>query len=117
MGANCLLYLNQSTPTLGVSLNSLTETTTAFPLRHQSPLPLSLDCSQAAVLSEDQAVVLLKGGEIFVLTLLRDGMRGVRNILFEKAAAGVLASCVSLCCVEGVRACVKYMSALWRGFL
>ena len=31
----------------------------------------------------------------YVLTLVTDGMRGVRNILFEKAAAGVLASCVS----------------------
>lgn len=30
-----------------------------------------------------------------MLTLVTDGMRGVRNILFEKAAAGVLASCVS----------------------
>ena len=32
----------------------------------------------------------------YVLTLIPDGMRGVKNIVFEKAAAGVLASCVSL---------------------
>lgn len=31
----------------------------------------------------------------YLLTLVPDGMRGVRNILFEKAAAAVLTSCVS----------------------
>ena len=30
----------------------------------------------------------------YLLTLVPDGMRGIRNILFEKAAAAVLTSCV-----------------------
>ena len=54
-----------------------------------------MDCSQANFISGEQLVVSLRGGEIYVLTLVPDGMRGIRNILFEKAAAGVLASCVS----------------------
>ena len=35
---NSLLYLNQSVPPFGVSLNSLTTGTTAFPLREYSHL-------------------------------------------------------------------------------
>ena len=56
-----------------------------------------MDCSQAAFVSKEQVVLALRGGEIYVLTLVPEGMRGLKNILFEKAAAGVLPSCVSWC--------------------
>ena len=42
-----------------------------------------------------QVVISLRGGEIYILTLVPDGMRGIKNVLFEKTAAAVLASCVS----------------------
>ena len=48
-------------------------------------------------------VVSLKGGDIYILTLVPDGMRGIRNIIFEKAASGVITSCVSdsdIVCVQ-----------------
>ena len=32
LAVNCLLYLNQSVPTYGVSLNTITETSSRFPL-------------------------------------------------------------------------------------
>lgn len=38
----------------------------------------------------------LKGGELYVLTLCVDSMRSVRNFHFNKAAASVITSCVSL---------------------
>ena len=109
VGANCLLYLNQSSPAVGISLNSLSESTTQFPLRTQGSLSLSMDCSYMVFISKEQLVVSLRGGEIYVLNLIPDGMRGIRNILFEKAAAGVLASCVSAvceCCVYECEGCV-----------
>ena len=94
-GANTLIYMNQSSPSLGISLNYFTETTTNFQLR---PLPgnlaVSMDCSHAVFVSAEQAAVALRGGEIYILTLVPEG-RGLKNILFEKAAAGVLPSCVS----------------------
>lgn len=95
-GANALIYMNQSSPSMGFSLNSMTDTTTNFQLR-QPPghLAISMDCSQAAFVSKEQVVVALRGGEIYVLTLVPEGMRGLKNILFEKAAAAVLPSCVS----------------------
>ncbi len=96
-GANTLIYMNQSSPAVGFSLNNMTETTTNFQLR-QPPgnLAISMDCSQATFVSMEQLVVALRVGEIYVLTLVPDGMRGLKNVLFEKAAAGVLPSCVSL---------------------
>nr|KAF6395736.1 cleavage and polyadenylation specific factor 1 [Molossus molossus] len=87
---NSLLYLNQSVPPYGVALNSLTSGTTAFPLRTQEGVRITLDCAQAAFISYDKMVISLKGGEIYVLTLITDGMRSVRAFHFDKAAASVL---------------------------
>ncbi|KAM8967424.1 cleavage and polyadenylation specificity factor subunit 1 isoform 2-T2 [Pelodytes ibericus] len=93
---NSLLYLNQSVPPYGVSLNSLTNGTTAFPLRNQDGVRISLDCSQATFICYDKMVISLKGGEIYVLTLITDGMRSVRSFHFDKAAASVLTTSMTL---------------------
>ncbi|OCT77362.1 hypothetical protein XELAEV_18032563mg, partial [Xenopus laevis] len=87
---NSLLYLNQSVPPYGVSLNSLTNGTTSFPLKPQEEVRITLDCSQATFISYDKMVISLKGGEIYVVTLITDGMRSVRSFHFDKAAASVL---------------------------
>ncbi|XP_058877299.1 cleavage and polyadenylation specificity factor subunit 1 [Acipenser ruthenus] len=92
---NSLLYLNQSVPPYGVSLNSQTTGTTAFPLRVQEEVKITLDCSQATFIASDKMVISLKGGEIYVLTLITDGMRSVRAFHFDKAAASVLTTCMT----------------------
>ncbi|KAJ8334240.1 hypothetical protein SKAU_G00398790 [Synaphobranchus kaupii] len=91
---NSLLYLNQSVPPYGVSLNSQTNGTTAFPLRTQDEVKITLDCSQSTFIASDKMVISLKGGEIYVLTLITDGMRSVRAFHFDKAAASVLTTCM-----------------------
>uniref|UniRef100_G3P1Y1 Cleavage and polyadenylation specificity factor subunit 1 n=1 Tax=Gasterosteus aculeatus TaxID=69293 RepID=G3P1Y1_GASAC len=91
---NSLLYLNQSVPPYGVSLNSQTNGTTAFPLRVQDEVKITLDCSQSDFIAYDKMVISLKGGEIYVLTLITDGMRSVRAFHFDKAAASVLTTCM-----------------------
>ncbi|KAA0710565.1 Cleavage and polyadenylation specificity factor subunit 1 [Triplophysa tibetana] len=91
---NSLLYLNQSVPPFGVSLNSQTNGTTAFPLRSQEEVNITLDCSQASFITSDKMVISIKGGEIYVLTLITDGMRSVRAFHFDKAAASVLTTCM-----------------------
>lgn len=91
---NSLLYLNQSVPPYGVSLNSQTAGTTAFPLRIQDEVKITLDCSQSDFIAYDKMVISLKGGEIYVLTLITDGMRSVRAFHFDKAAASVLTTCM-----------------------
>uniref|UniRef100_A0A674ANA7 Cleavage and polyadenylation specificity factor subunit 1 n=1 Tax=Salmo trutta TaxID=8032 RepID=A0A674ANA7_SALTR len=80
---NSLLYLNQSTTG-----------TTAFPLRIQEEVKITLDCSQSTFIGSDKMVISLKGGEIYVLTLITDGMRSVRAFHFDKAAASVLTTCM-----------------------
>ncbi|KAJ6661478.1 hypothetical protein lerEdw1_014387 [Lerista edwardsae] len=92
---NSLLYLNQSVPPYGVSLNSLTNGTTVFPLKVQEGVKITLDCAQATFISYDKMVISLKGGEIYVLTLITDGMRSVRSFHFDKAAASVLTTCAA----------------------
>ncbi|XP_053401547.1 cleavage and polyadenylation specificity factor subunit 1-like [Mercenaria mercenaria] len=94
---NSLLYLNQSVPPYGVSLNSIAATCSAFPLRVQEGVRITLDCSQAAFISYDKLVLSLKGGELYVLTLMVDGMRSVRSFNFDKSAASVLTTCMCLC--------------------
>ncbi|KAK2830086.1 hypothetical protein Q5P01_018017 [Channa striata] len=72
----------------------VTNGTTAFPLRIQEEVKLTLDCSQADFIAYDKMVISLKGGEIYVLTLITDGMRSVRAFHFDKAAASVLTTCM-----------------------
>ncbi|KAJ8942077.1 hypothetical protein NQ318_004102 [Aromia moschata] len=97
MAVNSLIYLNQSIPPYGVSLNSIAETSSSFPLKPQEDIKITLDCVQVGFLDDDTLVLSLKGGELYVLTLLADSMRYVRSFHFEKAAASVLTTCICIC--------------------
>lgn len=93
---NALIYLNQSVPPYGVSLNSIADHSTSFPLKPQDGVKLSLDAAQITFIAVDKLVMSLKGGELYILTLCADSMRNVRNFHFSKAAASVLTSCLCL---------------------
>ncbi|XP_008551779.2 cleavage and polyadenylation specificity factor subunit 1 [Microplitis demolitor] len=97
MAVNSLIYLNQSIPPYGVSLNSLAECSTNFPLKPQEGAKMSLEGAQVAFISTDRLVISLKSGELYVLSLFADSMRSVRGFHFDKAAASVLTTCVCLC--------------------
>uniref|UniRef100_T1HLS2 Cleavage and polyadenylation specificity factor subunit 1 n=1 Tax=Rhodnius prolixus TaxID=13249 RepID=T1HLS2_RHOPR len=94
---NALIYLNQSVPPYGVSLNSITEISTGFPLKVQEGVKISLEGAQVCFLSHDRLVLSLKGGELYVLTLHADSMRSVRSFHFQKSAASVLTTSMCLC--------------------
>lgn len=64
---NSLLYLNQSVPPYGVSLNSQTNGTTAFPLRKHSHPPISANLTRSG-----NVTLVIRG---FVLSFLRDAGR------------------------------------------
>ena len=94
---NILIYLNQSVPPFAVSLNSFTDSSSAFPLQSQKNIKISLDCSRACFLNNDKLVISLKDGEIYVVTLFIDRMRSVKRFHFEKAASTVISSCITQC--------------------
>ena len=94
---NSLLYLNQSQPPYGVSLNSITGISTEFLLKVQDGVKITLDCAHAVFVTSDKLVLSLRGGELYVLTLLVDGMRVVRSFNLDRAAASVLTSCMCVC--------------------
>uniref|UniRef100_A0A8U8AYP0 Cleavage and polyadenylation specificity factor subunit 1 n=1 Tax=Geospiza parvula TaxID=87175 RepID=A0A8U8AYP0_GEOPR len=68
-------------------IGHLTCGTTVFPLRIQEGVRMTLDCAQATFISYDKMVISLKGGEIYVLTLITDGMRSVRSFLDQAPRA------------------------------
>lgn len=92
---NSLIYLNQSVPPYGVSLSSATQCSTSFPLKEQEGVTLSLDGSLATFVAPESLVISLKTGDLYVVTLLVDSMRSVRNFHFDKAASSVLSSCIT----------------------
>lgn len=63
----------------------------------QEGVKMSLEGAQVAFISTDRLVISLKSGELYVLSLFADSMRSVRGFHFDKAAASVLTSCVSIC--------------------
>ncbi|XP_067007220.1 cleavage and polyadenylation specificity factor subunit 1 isoform X2 [Anabrus simplex] len=97
LSINALIYLNQSVPPYGVSVNSIADISTNFPLKVQDGVKMSLEGAQASFISYDRLVISLKGGELYVLTLYADSMRSVRSFHFEKAAASVLTTCTCIC--------------------
>lgn len=97
MAVNSLIYLNQSVPPFGVSLNSIAKTLTNFPLVQQEDINLVLDRATATFISSDKLVTSLCNGDLYVITLYADSMRAVRSFHFEKCASSVLTTCITVC--------------------
>lgn len=94
---NAIIYLNQSVPPYGVSLNSSADHSTAFPIKPQDGVRISLDAANITFIDNDKLVLSIRTGELYVLTLCVDSMRTVRNFHFHKAASSVITSCLCIC--------------------
>lgn len=62
----------------------------------QEGVCITLDGSCVAPLGEGRLALSLRGGQLYVLTLLADSVRTVRSFHLDRAAASVLTTCVSL---------------------
>lgn len=62
----------------------------------QEGVCITLDGACVAPIAEGRLALSLKGGQLYVLTLLSDSVRSVRNFHLDRAAASVLTTCVSL---------------------
>lgn len=60
-------------------------------------IKITLDCAQAEFITHERAVISLKGGELYVLSLIADAMRTVRGFHFDRAAGSVLTTCLAVC--------------------
>lgn len=87
-GANEIVYLSQSVPPRGISLNSCSEEFSRFPLNtQQQSLRLVLEgCAVERVSNTPNDVfVALATGELFILSLETDQANVVRNMHLAKA--------------------------------
>ena len=63
---------------------------------------LNVALFQAVIMESERVLVSLKSGDIYLITLLSDGMRSVKKFNWHKAATSVLTSCI--CMAAGRRA-------------
>jgi cleavage and polyadenylation specificity factor subunit 1 len=97
---NSIIYINQSVPSYGVSLNSIAKTTSKYPFRNMESTTITLDCAFASFLAADRLLVSLKNGDIYIVTLLidSDSLRTVRGFSIKKGPGSVIPSCLINCC-------------------
>ncbi|KAL3098928.1 hypothetical protein niasHT_024683 [Heterodera trifolii] len=98
-GANEIVYLNQSVPPRGISLNSCANEFSRFPLNDQQQLRLCLDGSsiQPVGSSPNDLVVVLRNGDLYILTLETDQTSMVQGIRLTKAFETSIPCCLTVC--------------------
>lgn len=96
---NSLIYINQSVPSYGVSLNSMAKQASSYPFKSMEYARITLDHSQAVFVAPDRMIVSLKGGELCLLTMLTDteSSRSVRSFGIEKGPSSVVANTITKC--------------------
>ncbi|KNC84697.1 hypothetical protein SARC_03102 [Sphaeroforma arctica JP610] len=93
LGTNSMVYLNQSTPAYGVSLNSNMDGCTKFPLVPQPDAVLALNDSVSVFLDESRMFLSTANGSIYSVVLKIDG-RNVIGFAIQKAGASVIPACI-----------------------
>ena len=96
---NSLIYINQSVPAYAVALNSMARATSAYPFKSMEHIKCALDMSTATFVEPSRLIMSLKGGELYIVSLLTDSesLRTVRTIHIEKGPSSVIASCLTKC--------------------
>lgn len=95
-----MIYINQSIPSYGASLNSIAKTVSNYPFKNMEQTKITLDCSSSVFVASDRLIVSLKGGEIYIITLLTDSesLRSIRSFNIEKGPSSVIPTCLTKCC-------------------
>jgi cleavage and polyadenylation specificity factor subunit 1 len=92
VGANCVIYLDQSTRPYAVALNEHSGKS-SFQYKQHSDYPLALDCSDHALLDPESILFTLKTGDLCKLTLVAEG-RTLRKMKIENVGSSTLTSCM-----------------------
>ncbi|CAD5226198.1 unnamed protein product [Bursaphelenchus xylophilus] len=82
-GANEIVYLNQSVPPCGISLNSNADDFCRFPLNDMKSMKITLDACSAVGISESELLVASRKGKLYYLKMDVDISNAVRSVRFE----------------------------------
>lgn len=92
-GDNEIVYLNQSVPPCGISLNSCAEGYTRFPLNNERQLHMTLDGCAHEALSPCEVFVCARDGDLYVLSLTIDLSNAVKSMKLKKVTGKNLTLC------------------------
>ncbi|KHN80691.1 putative cleavage and polyadenylation specificity factor subunit 1 [Toxocara canis] len=84
IGANELIYLNQSVPPCGILLNSCMDGFTKFPLKDAKEISVTLDGCAACVIAPNKIVVCARSGALFIVTLVVDSTNSVKSLELKR---------------------------------
>lgn len=87
MAANSIIYLDQSVPPFGVSVNNLTNGSTQFALREQPSEPISLVNAKSTFIKDNTVCLSLENGDVYFLILQKDPLNNVRQFILTKSAS------------------------------
>ncbi|VDM61228.1 unnamed protein product [Angiostrongylus costaricensis] len=97
VGSNEVIYLNQSVPPCGISLNSCYDNFTKFPLKDLKHMSMTLDAGAAEWIGDNRIALGTLSGRLFILTLVTDSSETVRSLTMEHVFDTSIAYCMSLC--------------------
>lgn len=83
-GANEIIYLNQSVPPCGLTLNSCADEYTKFPMNDMKSCQITLDGCVVALENSNTVFLVLRSGDLYVLTLEVDPANAVKNLTLKK---------------------------------
>ncbi|KAK6059497.1 CPSF A subunit region [Cooperia oncophora] len=92
-----LIYLNQSVPPCGISLNSCYDNFTKFPLKDLKHMSMTLDAGPAEWIGNNRVALGTMDGRLFILTLVTDSSETVRSMTLEHVFDTSIAYCMTLC--------------------
>ncbi|GMR47599.1 hypothetical protein PMAYCL1PPCAC_17794, partial [Pristionchus mayeri] len=101
VGTNQVIYLNQSVPPCGVSLNSCTDAFTKFPLKDRKELSIVLDASESTVLSPSKISLCTREGKMLVVELETDSSSNAVKGIDVTVVQDVTVVSTMVRCAEG----------------
>ncbi|VDO44205.1 unnamed protein product [Haemonchus placei] len=97
IGSNEVIYLNQSVPPCGISLNSCYDNFTKFPLKDLKNMSMTLDAGPAEWIGNNRVALGTMDGRLFVLKLVTDSSETVRSLTLDHVFDTSIAYCMTLC--------------------
>uniref|UniRef100_A0A158Q7F8 CPSF_A domain-containing protein n=1 Tax=Elaeophora elaphi TaxID=1147741 RepID=A0A158Q7F8_9BILA len=106
---NELIYLNQSVPPCGISLNSCMDGYTKFPLKDFKHMAVTLDGCVVTVISTNKILLCDRNGRLYTLVLIADATNSVKSLelkfQFETVIPCTMTSCAPGYLFIGSRLC------------